>query len=58
MRSKRIRNILLCCVIVFAAAVLIRISGLGNLEGTAAPRCEGNGTCGMKYFKSLLEEQK
>ena len=57
MRNKKIRNIVLCLAIVVVAAVLIRASGLDNLQGVAAPKCEGNGTCGMKYFKKLLDEK-
>ncbi|MCQ4636040.1 hypothetical protein NE619_04820 [Anaerovorax odorimutans] len=58
MRGKKIRNVLICCAVVVAAAVLIRFSGLDHLDGVVAPKCEGNGTCGMKYFKKLLNEQE
>ena len=56
MKKKTVINIIVACLIVVVAGLVIRGSGLGNL-GIKSKHCEGNGTCGMKYFKAIRDEK-
>ncbi|MDO4545474.1 MAG: hypothetical protein Q4C25_04895 [Bacillota bacterium] len=57
-KFKKAGIVVACCVVVAAAGGAIKLSNIGEIAATVPPRCEGNGTCGMKFFKSLLEEQQ